>query len=154
MKTQFWIAAADVSWLVLYLADELVTQNVCRVKPAVAGEKAKSNCSLPFLCVGADLTRGTSSECTYVATFIDGPLKGHSRRTCLSMFDEKKWTVCMKQPQRWDSTGVAFKDASDDEKRRALNYFLEATCASLILNKLNIVTMDPWSDAQGSIPNP
>ena len=73
VKTQFWIAAGDVSWLVLYLADEYVTQNVRRKKPAVAGEGVTSNCVFPFLHVGVDLTSGSSSECTYVATFIDGP---------------------------------------------------------------------------------
>ncbi len=149
VKTQFWIAAGDVSWLVLYLADELVTQNVSRKKPAVAGEELKSNGTFPFLHVGVDLTSGSSCECTYVATFIDGPLKGEFRRTCLPMFDKKKWAECMKHPQRWDSTGVPFEDASDDERRRAMVYFLQATCASLMMNKLNMITVDPFGDAQG-----
>ena len=101
VNTEFWIAAGDVSWLVLYLADEFVTQNASRKKPAVAGEELKSNCAFRFLHVGVDRTSGSSCECTFVGTFIDGPLKGESVRTCQCMFDETQWATCMKHPQRW-----------------------------------------------------
>ena len=100
--------------------------------------------------MAVDLTSGSSRECTYVARFIDGPLKGEFRRTCLSMFDKKKWAECMKYPQRWESTGVSFEDASDDERCRAMCYYLQVACAALNLKQLGIYSMDPWRDVQGS----
>ncbi len=41
IKTQFWIHAEDLYWLLLYLADELVTQNV-PIDSAVAEEDVAS----------------------------------------------------------------------------------------------------------------
>ena len=49
---------------------------------------------------------------------------------------------------RWDSTGVALNDASDEEKTRALVYYLEHVCATVLLkaldhDRISDITIDP-----------
>ena len=57
-------------------------------------------------------------------------------------FDESKWAICMQHPDFWDSTGVALKHASDAEKRRALTYYLEEKCATVLLKTWSMLRDD------------
>ncbi len=93
------------------------------------------NCTVPCLHMRLGLTHGQPTE--YVATFTEGPCKGKEIRALLSSIDENKWQTCLIQGARWQSTGVAVKDASWDEKCRALSYYLERHCAILLLKALD-----------------
>ena len=123
---QCFIAANDLSWLLLYLADEASTGGV----PVVDEDSLIPNCKVPWLHMRLDLAKDVH---LYVATFTDGPLKGTCACTAVENLTDAKWATCILRVDHWHWSGVSFADASHAERARATTYFLEAHCARKLL---------------------
>jgi hypothetical protein len=123
---QCYIAASDLGWLLLYLADEVATGGV----PMGDEDTLSPNCNVPWLYMRLDMAKHAH---VYIATFTDGPLKGTTIRTSVDDLTEDKWTACIAASSNWQWSGVSFGEASCEERARATTYFLEAHCARKLL---------------------
>ena len=93
-----WIAAPDIAWLVLYLAEETATGGV---NTAVADVQLLPNCAVPWLHMRANLKARGVFE--YERTFTDGPLKDVCVRASSCAFTADKWIACLNNAARWQA---------------------------------------------------
>ena len=78
-----WIDAGSVPWLLSYLADEVATGGV-PTQSAVADTPPEPNCATPGLAINMRPVAGNMG--TFMAMFVEGPLKGMSMISRVSTF--------------------------------------------------------------------
>ena len=129
-RSQLWLDVRDLSWLLLYMTEELATQNVS-MKPANAEEDLKQNCNVPGLNMRLIFAKGKPVE--YLAKFFDGPCLGQEARTRLAPVPVSKWERALTHSDRWNWSGAPFNDTPEDEIHRALHYLLMEHCAGILV---------------------
>ena len=156
-KGGFRIEAKDLSWLVLYLADEYATARVS-VVPAVAGAHDVPNCTVPWLHMRRNLSAKVASP-TFLAKFTAGPCKDSSEiRSSSAELTEEKWTQVIENAGDWSAPTSQFNEASQEERTRVTARWLEMGCARILLKALELdfncvnpikVCVDATSGAKG-----
>jgi len=131
-RSQLWIDARDLSWLLLYMADELATQNVS-ISPAAAGNALKGNCPVPGLCIKTRFHKGKHVE--YIGSFISGPCTGTEAASRISSMNPTKWKRAVDHGDRWGWTGVSLDDTPPEEVHRAVHYLLMEHLAAVLAEK-------------------
>ena len=146
-KCSFWLDARDTSWLLTYIADEMLTMNVPNYDAAVAAPSMwVANCVVPWLSIR--LVMDERKPKTYVGIFVGGPLVGQKTEVGAYDMTEDKWDACIAHGSRWNWSGLDMYDIGPDEVRRAMAYYLEWSCATQLITAWGLeLTHDPVHQA-------
>ena len=122
-----WLSAADVGWLVCWLADELETGGV-PMESAVADHEAglEGNCQAPGIHIRWDF------DGAWEAVILEGRQKGKSVKSFVDKLTLEKW----EKADAVHKYKTTFEDATREQLKSATYHFLEMYCQEVLQSQM------------------